>query len=62
VEARERRQAVRDTVQGRKAARKQERDLLAQGVMPESLKEWKVGRCSMVPGAVFSDQIHIMIV
>jgi len=39
-EASARRQNVRKTVDARKAERKQERDALAEGRMPETLKKW----------------------
>jgi hypothetical protein len=34
--------ALQETVAERKAARKAERDALARGEMPDSLKEWRV--------------------
>lgn len=41
VEANERRRNVKATVANKKAERQNERDLLAQGIMPETLKNWK---------------------
>ncbi|KAJ9522785.1 hypothetical protein QJQ45_019820 [Haematococcus lacustris] len=40
-EANQRRSAVKQTVAQRKAERKQERDLLGQGIVPQTLKDWK---------------------
>ncbi|GAX84385.1 hypothetical protein CEUSTIGMA_g11807.t1 [Chlamydomonas eustigma] len=40
-EANDRRRKVQETVAERKAARQQEKDSLAKGIIPDSLKDWK---------------------
>ncbi len=40
-EAYERRRKVKETVQERQRLRQEEKDQLAQGIMPETLKNWK---------------------
>ena len=41
-EAKARRRQVKETLAERKAVRKAERDSLAKGIMPETLKNWRV--------------------
>lgn len=38
-------QGVKRTAQTKREERQQEKELLAQGIMPESLKSWKVRAC-----------------
>lgn len=38
---------LQETLAERKAARRAERDALARGEMPETLKKWRVGCCCL---------------